>query len=315
MRLTTISVLIMVLFVHWGCSSGMNRSEAISEKIVSTAAKPPTELMDSSTSGTVQMQKISLNATDKAKVVNEAMDRKIIRNADLSIELTDPHEGQRKITSIAEANGGFVVTSEATHRNSNDDLKPNTLITVTVRVPSTTFSKAMDEIRKVGNRVNHEKVTGQDVTEEYIDLEARIKTQKALEAQFLEIMKQANNVTSALEVQRQIAEVRTEIERLEGRLRYLENQSSLSTINITLQTPMQMVSSSGFYYNIKKAFNDGIDVAAEITLFFIRLIIVLIPVAAFIFLPLVLLFRYLKKRAQRLKLARELSEDNLSEVR
>jgi chromosome segregation ATPase len=75
------------------------------------------------------------------------------------------------------------------------------------------------------------------VTEEYIDLEARLRTQKALEAQFLEIMKQAHKISDALEVQRQIAEVRADIERIEGRRRFLENQSALSTITLMLQTP------------------------------------------------------------------------------
>ena len=75
------------------------------------------------------------------------------------------------------------------------------------------------------------------MTEEYIDLEARLRAQRALEAQFLEIMKTANKVSDALEVQRELANVRSEIERVEGRRRFLENQSSLSTIKVVLQTP------------------------------------------------------------------------------
>jgi hypothetical protein len=65
------------------------------------------------------------------------------------------------------------------------------------------------------------KTTGQDVTEEYIDLEARLRSKKALEAQFLEIMKQAHKISDALEVQSQIADVRADIERIEGRRRFL----------------------------------------------------------------------------------------------
>ena len=97
------------------------------------------------------------------------------------------------------------------------------------------------------------------MTEEYIDLEARIRTKKALEAQFLEIMKQARKISDAMEVQTQLAEVRTEIERLEGRRRFLENQSALSTINITLHTPTPVVAAAtrGFVYDLKAAFGDG----------------------------------------------------------
>jgi hypothetical protein len=82
-----------------------------------------------------------------------------------------------------------------------------------------------------------ESVKGEDVTEEFIDIEARLKTQKALEAQFLEIMKRSNSVEDALNVQTEIARVRGEIEKIEGRKRFLESQASLSTIKIKLQTP------------------------------------------------------------------------------
>ena len=105
-----------------------------------------------------------------------------------------------------------------------------------------------------------EKITGQDVTEEFIDLEARIKTQKALELQFLEIMKQAHKVEDALEVQRQIAEVRTEIEKLEGRKRFLENRASLSTITVSLQSPTAIVvNTSGFGRNMREAVADSVE--------------------------------------------------------
>jgi len=161
-----------------------------------------------------------------------------------------------------------------------------------VRVPASQFDQVVEEIRAVGNRVVQEKRTGQDVTEEFIDLEARIKNQKALENQFLEIMKRAGKVGDALEVQRQLAEVRTEIEKLEGRKRFLENQASLSTITVTLQTPTQIVSAVGFWYNVRSAFADGVDVAAAIVLFLIRAVIALLPVLVLIVLPLALIAKF-----------------------
>jgi len=164
-------------------------------------------------------------------------------------------------------------------------------VTLSVRVPAAQFNQVMDEIRAVGARVIQEKVTGQDVTEEFMDLEARIKKQKALELQFLEIMKRAGKVDDALSVQRQLAEVRTEIEKLEGRRRFLENQSSLSTINVTLQPPTQIVNATGFWYSVRSAFSDGVDVAAGIVLFLIRAIIGLLPIMVLIVLPSALLLK------------------------
>jgi hypothetical protein len=139
------------------------------------------------------------------------------------------------------------------------------------------------------------------VTEEYIDLEARIRTQKALEGQFLEIMKRASKVSDALEVQSELANVRTEIERLEGRRRFLENQTSLSTIKVTLQPPAPLVnaSASGFFQSVGRAFGDGIEIALNITLALIQIILALIPILLLVVLPLALLLRFALRRARR----------------
>ena len=115
---------------------------------------------------------------------------------------------------------------------------------MTIRVPAAKFNEALDEIRKTASRVIVETVKGEDVTEEFIDIEARLKTKKALEEQFLEIMKRANSVEDALNVQRELAKCAARSNRSKGRKRYLENQSSLSTIKVTLQTPTAITGNS-----------------------------------------------------------------------
>jgi hypothetical protein len=237
----------------------------------------------------VTSQPVSLEQADAANTASQAADRKIIRNANLTLEVASPSEVQPKIVSIAEAHQGFVVTSEATQRNGEDKTKPEITVNLIVRVPASQFNQVMEGIRAVGTRRLQEKVTGQDVTEEFMDLEARIKNQKALELQFIEIMKRAGKVDDALSVQRELAEVRTEIEKLEGRRRFLENQASLSTINVTLQPPTQIVNATGFWYSVRTAFSDGVDVATEIILFLIRAILALAPILVLVVLPLALL--------------------------
>jgi len=234
---------------------------------------------------------VSLKEADSANTASLAFDRKIIRNANLTVEVASPSDAQHKLVAIAESHQGFVVTSEATQRAVADNTKPEVTVNLVLRVPASQFNSVMEEVRAVGVRIIQEKVTGQDVTEEFMDLEARIKNQKALELQFLEIMKRAGKVEDALSVQRELAEVRTEIEKLEGRRRFLENQASLSTINVTLQPPTQIVNATGFWYSVKTAFSDGVDVAVGIILFFIRAIIALAPVLVLIVLPLGLLAR------------------------
>lgn len=237
----------------------------------------------------VVSQPVSLEQANAAYSASQAVDRKIIRNANLTLEVASPSEVQPKIVSIAEAHQGFVVTSEATQRTADDKTKPEITVNLIVRVPASQFNQVMQEVRAVGTRRLQEKVTGQDVTEEFMDLEARIKNQKALELQFIEIMKRAAKVDDALNVQRELAEVRTEIEKLEGRRRFLENQASLSTIKVTLQPPTQIVNATGFWYSVRSAFSDGVDVAAEIILFLIRAIIALTPILVLVVLPLALL--------------------------
>jgi hypothetical protein len=224
--------------------------------------------------------------------------RKVIQNAEMTIESDKPEEGQQKIGVIAEKHGGFVVISESKHNEAASQNVASTQVNVVVRVPAQQFQATIDEIRAVGGRILHEKSSGQDVTEEYIDLEARIRTKKALEAQFLEIMKQARKVEEALNVQRELASVRTDIERLEGRHRFLDNQASLSTITVTLATPAPIVTATtaGFGDSVKQAFGNSVDVAAAIILGFIRLVIVLVPVALLLGIPAWIIYRFVRRR-------------------
>jgi hypothetical protein len=229
-------------------------------------------------------------------LVSAPVDRKIIRNGEFAIETKTPTEDQRKLQFIAESLGGFVVTSE--YKSSTSRSEDSTMVNVILRVPSANFQKATDEIVKLGLRVLHQKTTGQDVTAEYVDLEARLRAKKALEAQYFEIMKRASKISDVLEVQQKLTEVRTEIEQAEGRRRYLDNQSALSTINISLQTPAPLVAATqtGFWASIKNSFGDGVDVAVAIVLGIIHFVIVMLPIAVLILLPAGLVARFLWRR-------------------
>jgi hypothetical protein len=154
-------------------------------------------------------------------------------------------------------------------------------------------------VRAAAGSVTAQKITGKDVTEEFIDLEARLRTQRALEAQLLEIMKRAQEVDDAIAVQRELTTVRTEVERVEGRRRFLENQSSLSTISVTIQPPAPLVSTTGFFHSVGKAFGEGVDIAAAVTLFLIRVLLALLPVALFLGVPAYFILRYLGRRLRR----------------
>lgn len=305
MRAQTTLVLTLSLLVLSGCHSAnrssVDRKAPAAEKEARIATLEEKAVGQSAANFyaiRANEPSVSLDAAAAVQSAPLAADRKIIRNADLSIETDSPTDGLRKITSIAEGYGGFVVTSEVKHNEAGGQSKPAQTVTVVARVPSSRFSEALDQIRATGNRVVQEKVSGQDVSEEYLDIEARIRTKKALESQFLEIMKQARKVSDALEVQTQLADVRTEIERFEGRRRFLENQSALSTITTTLQLPQPLVAATttGFSQSIKEAFGDAVDTAASIILFVIQAVIVLIPIVLLVGLPGWIVWRALRRR-------------------
>jgi hypothetical protein len=259
--------------------------------------------------GDAKFNKVSLSDGEKVEETDAAIDRKIIRNAELTLEVPQTTDTQQKIVSIAEAHGGFVVTSEAKQRDSQEPAQRTLDIKLVVRIPENQFGAALDQIRGLGGNVSEAKISGQDVTEEFIDLEARIKTQKALELQFLQIMKQATKIADAMDVQRQIADVRTEIEKLEGRKRFLENRSSLSTITVNIITPkpIVVVPTTGFRHSVGEAVSESIDVGAAILLFFVRFAIVMIPIGVLVLLPAGLIVRYGMRRAKRIRLAEALS--------
>ena len=255
-------------------------------------------------------KKISLEDTDKSQTAPTVIERKIIRNAELNLEANSPEETQQKISAIAESKGGFVI--ESTQSSSNVKTTTKDIVTMTVRVPATKFNETLDEIRKTANRVIVETVKGQDVTEEFIDIEAQLKTKKALEEQFLEIMKRSNSVEDALNVQRELANVRGEIEKVEGRKRFLENQASLSTIKIKLQSPTAFsANSSGFFYQLKESIGNGFDAALSFILGLVTVLIALLPFFLFIVLPIYFVLRYLWRKRKKRVLANEIAREEI----
>ncbi|MCU1268018.1 MAG: hypothetical protein JWM21_4336 [Acidobacteria bacterium] len=305
LKLLSVTMALVGLTACYGTRSSEQRavapaSNSAAGKDTDSVATNALEKQGSAKPNFALNQRVSLQQADQTQTMTEAMNRKIIQDAEVALEVDSPLETQRSVTSIAESHGGFVVTSEAKQRQSEDPSQRLMDVTLMIRVPSSQFGPTRDAILGLSKRVLDNKNTGQDVTEEFIDLEARAKTQKALEAQFLEIMKQAHKVEDALEVQRQIADVRTEIEKLEGRKRFLENRSSLSTITVNLKSPTTIVvTPTGFGRDVKEAMKESVEIARSIVLFLIRFVIVMVPIFLFVFLPLALLARYLMRRARR----------------
>ncbi|HTK04860.1 MAG TPA: DUF4349 domain-containing protein [Candidatus Eisenbacteria bacterium] len=157
------------------------------------------------------------------------VDQKIIKNGSLRLTVDNVSASLDRISAIAKDRNGFVQSSSASER---EDGKHDGQ--VTIRVPVVHFEAAVADLKALATIVNYEATTGQDVTEQYTDLQAQLRNAKAQEEEYLRIMKKAESVEDILKVQERLGYVRGQIESLEGRIKYLENQTSLSTITVSL---------------------------------------------------------------------------------
>lgn len=158
-----------------------------------------------------------------------AQERLIIRSADVALVVTDTQTTIDQIAGMADSMGGFVVSSN-TYRFNEDALQGD----ITVRVPAGRFDEALDAIKDTAVEVNSETISGQDVTEEYVDLQARLQSLEAAEERLLEIMANAQNTTDLLQAEQQLTVRQAEIESIQGRLNFLEQSAALSRISVSL---------------------------------------------------------------------------------
>ena len=157
------------------------------------------------------------------------VDQKIIKNGYLQLVVDKVADAADQVARIATARGGFVQSSNVTE-NGDGSFSGD----VAVRVPVDTFDEAMTEIKKLATLVKSETATGQDVTEQYTDLQAQLRNAQAQEQTYLAILKQAKTVQDTLAVQQQLGNIRGTIESLQGRIQYLTNATSFSTIDVSL---------------------------------------------------------------------------------
>lgn len=131
---------------------------------------------------------------------------------------------------------------------------------LTIRVPETHFDQLIKSIEGHVEIFEDKRIKSQDVTEQFLDLQVRIATKKKVEQRYLEILKQAKNVKEILEVESQIGNIRVEIESMEGRLKYLSNQTSMSTLHINCYQQNEIITQAEntFFAKIGKGLMQGV---------------------------------------------------------
>jgi len=220
----------------------------------------PSSVEDVSESGGHQLsdQNISLNT-----------ERKLIKTGNISFECKTLVETKKTILEAVKKHNAYVSSDEESRYSSNVTNH------ITIRIPNQNFDKFLADATKNVTRFDRKEIKVSDVTSEFLDMQARLKTKKELEIRYLELLKKATKISEMLEIEREANNLRSEIESVEGRLKYLVNQVDYSTL--TIEFYEKIPGGSGFWYKLTEGFSSGWD-------YFIEFIISIVSIWPFIIL-------------------------------
>jgi hypothetical protein len=159
------------------------------------------------------------------------LDRKIIQTATLDITVDAVSRNFEDVGNIAARLGGFVASSQFGNEGDRQTAS------ITIRVPGDAYQDALVQLRKLGE-VKGEQSGANDVTEQYTDLQSRLKNLQSIEAQYVTLLQKAESITEVLTVQDRLNATRGEIEQVQGRINLLDHQTELATITVHLAPPI-----------------------------------------------------------------------------
>lgn len=172
---------------------------------------------------------MNIAVADEVAPQSPATERLIIRTGALSIVVKNVSDSVKAINSFASENQGFVVSSNIYKVGDSP------FAVVTIRIPSDIFDQGFSKMKELGD-VESENTSGRDVTEEYVDLEARLKNLQLTESRLQDILNRTGTIPEVLEVERELKIVRGEIESMQGRMKYLQDSADMSSITVNLST-------------------------------------------------------------------------------
>ncbi|MGA7797594.1 MAG: DUF4349 domain-containing protein [Methanoregula sp.] len=180
----------------------------------------------------------------------QGVETKIIRTADISLEVSNVTGAAAAVEAIGTSAGGYVSTT-----NIGTDYTGQPTGTVVLRIPADQFDSTLSGVKAIGT-VTSISTQGQDVTAEYVDVQARITSYQNQIAQYNAIMKNATDVEDVLAIQQQIDTVQTSLDQVTGQMKYLNSQVDYATITVSLQEPAPVGGTQG--HDFVTAINEGI---------------------------------------------------------
>jgi hypothetical protein len=231
-----------------------------------------------------QQQTENFNTQDK---------RMIIRSGTMNIEADNFNDTEVKIKQIVNSTGGYV-TNSSSQINASGKKQGS----ITIRVSANKFDELLGELSKTGKVVN-QNISGKDVTEEFMDAEARLKTQRELESRLLKLLAEKTaKLTDVVDVEQKLASVRENIEKTEGRMRYLKDQASYSTLTVSVFEPSILNTSTGggFFYELGESISKGLTGFTKVVSGIIIFVIAFSPVLLIAWVILYFVRKYLRKK-------------------
>jgi len=295
-------ILLAMTLLLASCAMARNQSSdsesAIMEAMPMAAAEAPREeaakaFADEAGSGTY---------TTSGSAI-DAVERIVIKNADLSIVVEDPIVSMETISQMAEEMGGFMVSSNTYKTTTRSGLEvPNA--SITVRVPAEKLDEALTRIKALVEDqeldILNESVSGQDVTSEVTDLESRLRNLQAAETQLLDIMENADTTEDVINIFRELTSIREEIEVLQGQIKYYRESASLSAISVYIQAKeaLEPITIAGWQPGLEaqKALQALVEGGQALVNIVIWLAIFVLPLAAVIGLPIYFIVKAARKR-------------------
>jgi hypothetical protein len=225
------------------------------------------------------------------------VDKKLMQDGNLVLVVNKVEEGVSSLSVIAKKYGGDI--AQVDYRNSEDSDKKRA--TVILRVPATSFQNALTDAKALALSIVSENVTTRDVTEQFVDMQARLKTLKATEEQYLEIMQKTTRVEDTLNVSRYLSDVRVQIEQLQGQMNYISRLVDMSVITVYLSSEPE-INPAGVVWSPKTTANEAmksfvstfysfVDAMIKLVLFYLPMLILL---GLFVFLVFLLYVKLLR---------------------
>jgi copper chaperone CopZ len=242
----TLSLIVIALTVLTACGAAASVETAAPEEpgvfVEESRAEPADEFglaggseAEKSAAPVPTAGVVSQTVPDVANAPRQAagVDRKIIKNAEVNVLVEDSEVAIDRLTQVVGDAGGYIVSSRVWYQTHLDG-ENYKYASITLGIPVDQFEVTMRRVRGLAIRVTDENASGEDVTDQFVDLESRLANLEATQARVQSFLEDAKTVDEALRINQELAQIEAQIEEVKGRMNYLSDRSAFSTITVVI---------------------------------------------------------------------------------